>query len=67
MVSDDGLGERLPCERGVMSSKGRRAGNDCLDGELLLCSVGTKETFGTQARGRGENSIISKSGLFSYS
>lgn len=32
----------------IKGSKGQHVGNECLDGELLLCSMGNKETLGTQ-------------------
>ena len=37
MVSVGELGERLPQEKGILSSKGLDASDGCLSGELTLC------------------------------
>lgn len=65
MVSVDELGERLPQEKGILSSKGLEASDGCLNGELMLCIWAQRRHWELRLGEEKENCIFSKF-VFSY-
>lgn len=61
----DELGERLPKEKGLLSSKGQDASNECLDVELMLCMWAQRRHWELRPGEEKESAIISKF-VFSY-